>query len=81
MLTREENELLCRVGADTPTGKLMRRYWIPALMSDELPAGGDPKRVELLGERLVAFRTAAGDVGLLDETSKAAVCAASITAG
>jgi phthalate 4,5-dioxygenase oxygenase subunit len=67
MLTREENELLCRVGAGTPTGKLMRRYWIPALMSDELPPGGDPKRVELLGERLVAFRTAAGDVGLLDE--------------
>lgn len=67
MLTREENELLCRVGAQTPMGKMMRRYWIPALMSDELAPGGDPKRVRLLGENLVAFRDEAGKVGLLDE--------------
>ena len=67
MLTREENELLVRVGPETPTGRLMRRYWIPAMMSDEIVAGGDPKRVELLGEKLVAFRDADGNVGLLDE--------------
>jgi phthalate 4,5-dioxygenase oxygenase subunit len=67
MLTREENELLCRVGPTTPTGKLMRRYWIPAMLSEEVAAGGDPKRVELLGEKLVAFRDSDGNVGLLDE--------------
>jgi phthalate 4,5-dioxygenase oxygenase subunit len=67
MLTREENELLTRIGSDTPMGKLMRRYWIPALMSDEIEAGGDPKRVSLLGEDLVAFRDANGNAGLLDE--------------
>lgn len=67
MLTKAENELLCRVGAETPMGKLMRRYWIPALMSDELEPGGDPKRVRLLGENLVAFRDETGAVGLLDE--------------
>jgi phthalate 4,5-dioxygenase oxygenase subunit len=67
MLSREENELLCRIGAGTPMGKLMRRYWMPTLMSSELPAGGDPKRVRLLGENLVAFRDRAGNVGLLDE--------------
>ncbi len=67
MLTREENELLCRVGPDAPMGKMMRRYWIPALMSDELASGCDPKRVRLLGENLVAFRDNSGDVGLLDE--------------
>lgn len=67
MLTREENELLCRVGRDTPTGQLIRRYWIPALMSSELAPGGAPKRVRLLGEDLVAFRDTLGRVGLLDE--------------
>lgn len=67
MLSHEENELLCRVGADTPMGKLMRRYWIPALMSTEVTAGGDPRRLRLLGENLVAFRDQDGAVGVLDE--------------
>ena len=37
MLTREENERLTRVGPETPMGNLMRRYWMPALLSTELP--------------------------------------------
>ncbi len=67
MLTHEENELLCRVGPGTAMGKMIRSYWIPALLSADLEAGGDPKRVRLLGEDLVAFRTHDGRVGLLDE--------------
>jgi len=67
MLSREENELLCRIGPDTLMGNTMRRYWIPALLSTEVTAGGDPKRVRLLGEDLVAFRDSDGRVGLLDE--------------
>ena len=67
MLTRDENELLCRVGPDRPMGRYMRRYWIPALMSDELVVGDKPRRVRLLGEHLVAFRDNDGRVGLLDE--------------
>lgn len=67
MLTHEENELLTRVGPGTPMGDVMRRYWIPALLSAELPRGGDPKRVRLLGENLVAFRDREGRVALLDE--------------
>jgi phthalate 4,5-dioxygenase len=67
MLTREENQLLTRVGAETSMGKMMRRYWIPALMSSELAPGCDPKRVRLLGENLVAFRDRSGKVGLVDE--------------
>ena len=38
MLSTEENELLCRVGPGTPMGKLMRQYWLPGLLSSELPA-------------------------------------------
>ena len=68
MLTREENETLTRVGQGTPMGELMRRYWVPALLSEELPAPDcPPVRVRLLGEQLVAFRDTAGQVGLLDE--------------
>ena len=68
MLSHEDNELLCRIGGKTPMGRMMRRYWIPALMSEELEAGGAPKRVRLLGETLVAFRDSSGAVGILDES-------------
>jgi phenylpropionate dioxygenase-like ring-hydroxylating dioxygenase large terminal subunit len=68
MLTHDENELITRVGAGTPMGTTMRRYWIPALMASELPEpDGPPVRVQLLGEELVAFRDTEGRVGLLDE--------------
>ena len=67
MLTYEENELLCRVGPQTPMGKLVRRFWIPAASSDGIVAGGAPKRVRLAGEDFVLFRDGAGRAGLLDE--------------
>src|SRR4029453_15809276 len=65
-MLKEENELLTRVGPGTPMGELMRQYWIPTLMSSELPAtDGPPVRVRLLGEDLIAFRDSEGRVGLL----------------
>src|SRR5262245_24486092 len=68
MLTREENELLTRTGPGTPMGEMMRRYWLPALLSAEVPEpDGDPKQLRLLGEDLVAFRDTRGRVGLLAE--------------
>jgi phthalate 4,5-dioxygenase oxygenase subunit len=68
MLSRDENEILTRVGASTPMGELMRRYWIPALLSEEIPVPDcPPVRVRLLGEDLVAFRDSQGRVGLLGE--------------
>ena len=67
MLTREENELLCRIGPQAAMGRMMRHYWLPALMSDEIEAGGAPQHVRLLGEDLVAFRDSSGRVGLLEE--------------
>ena len=68
MLPKEQNELLTRTGPGTPMGDLMRCYWIPALLSEEIP-GPDcpPVQVRLLGEKLVAFRDSQGRVGLLDE--------------
>jgi phthalate 4,5-dioxygenase len=66
MLKREENELITRVGPGTPMGDTMRRYWMPVVLSSELPnPDSDPIRVRLLGEDLVAFRDTNGQVGLL----------------
>src|SRR5205814_498595 len=66
MLSKDDNEFLCRVGPGTPMGNLMRQYWIPAARSDELPAPDcPPMRIRLLGENLIAFRTTSGKVGLV----------------
>src|SRR5690242_7633115 len=66
MLSREDNELITRVGAGTPMGNLLREFWMPAMLSSELPTpDSDPVRVLLLGERLVAFRATDGTVGLM----------------
>src|SRR5262249_8335676 len=66
MLSREDNELLCRVGRGSPMGELLRQYWMPALPSTELPVpDGPPKKVRLMGEDLVAFRDTRGQVGIL----------------
>ncbi len=68
MLSREENQLVTRVGAGTPMGRTMRSYWIPALLASEIAKPDcPPVRVRLLGEDLVAFRDTEGHIGLLDE--------------
>jgi phthalate 4,5-dioxygenase oxygenase subunit len=68
MLSAEENQLLTRVEGDAPMGRIMRGHWLPACLSEELPEpDGDPVRVRLLGEDLVAFRDSKGRVGLLGE--------------
>src|SRR5271156_4529820 len=68
MLTQAENELLCRVERDAPMGRLMRRHWVPALLSEQVAeVDGAPVRVQLFGEKLVAFRDSNGKLGLLGE--------------
>ncbi len=68
MLSHADNETLTRTDPATPLGQAIRRYWIPALMTSEIPEpNGPPVRVKLLGEELVAFRDSQGRVGLLDE--------------
>jgi len=67
MLKHEDNERLVRVGAGTPMGSLLRRYWQPMLLSWELKENdGPPVRVTMLGEDLVAFRATDGSIGLVD---------------
>ncbi|NBS48851.1 MAG: (2Fe-2S)-binding protein, partial [Betaproteobacteria bacterium] len=68
MLSASQNDLLCRVGPDTPMGRVFRRFWNPICMSDQVPApDGDPLRLEILGEWVVLFRDSSGRLGLLPE--------------
>ena len=68
MLRAEQNELLTRTGPGSVMGDLIRRYWIPALLTEELPEPDcAPVRVKLLSERLIAFRDSGGKLGLIDE--------------
>ncbi|AMG86415.1 Rieske [2Fe-2S] domain protein [Bordetella bronchiseptica MBORD678] len=65
MLTKENNERLCRVGAGTPGSELFRSLWLPAVLSSQLPEGSRaPVRLRLLGEDLIAFRDGSGQVGI-----------------
>ena len=67
MLEAATNELLTNTDSGTPMGELFRRFWLPVALSSELPRDATaPVAVKLLGEELVAFRDAAGRVGLLD---------------
>src|SRR5438874_2244568 len=67
MLTKEQNELLTRVGPGTPCGDLLRRYWHPIAAANELTPERPIKRVRVLGEDLVLFKDQAGQYGLLGE--------------
>ncbi len=67
MLTQAQNDTLTQTGPGTPMGALFRRFWVPVLLSRELPeADGPPVRVTVMGENLIAFRDSAGRVGLIE---------------
>jgi nitrite reductase/ring-hydroxylating ferredoxin subunit len=66
MMTREQNETLTRVGPETPAGRLLRRYWQPIALAEELAGPRPVKPVRALGQDLVLFRGEDGRLGLLD---------------
>ena len=68
MMNAEQNEQITRTGPGTLMGDYFRRYWIPALHDWELPEPDcPPVRIQLLGEKLVAFRDSENRIGLIDE--------------
>jgi phthalate 4,5-dioxygenase oxygenase subunit len=68
MLTKEQNDQLVKTGPGTLMGELFRRYWIPALHAWEIAERDcPPVRVQLLGEKLVAFRDSDGRIGVIEE--------------
>ena len=66
-MNRDDHLLLAETGPGTAMGALLRRYWVPFILSAELAAGGAPVRVKLMDEDLIAFRNTAGEIGLLGE--------------
>ena len=66
MLSNEENKILTQTGPGTPMGELFRRFWLPALIPNELSADGVPVRLRIMSEDLVAFRDTNGKVGIID---------------
>jgi 5,5'-dehydrodivanillate O-demethylase len=67
MLSVEMNERLTRVGAGTPMGELMRRYWHPIAAVPELNRTSPTKAVRLLGEDLTLYQDRSGTYGLIDD--------------
>ncbi|MBC7703924.1 MAG: aromatic ring-hydroxylating dioxygenase subunit alpha [Rhodoferax sp.] len=68
MLKKEQNDLLTQTGPGTLMGNLFRRYWLPALLAEELAEpDGPPVRLQLLSERLLAIRDTQGRLGVIDE--------------
>lgn len=68
MMTKEENELLCRVEGDASMGRLMRQHWTPVCLLEEVSEpDGTPVKARVFGENLVVFRDTDGRVGVLDE--------------
>ena len=66
MQSKADNEFLTRSGPGTPMGDLLRQYWLPVMMSSELPAPDcPPVRIRILAENLIAFRTTSGRVGVV----------------
>lgn len=62
----EQNELLTRIGPGTPAGGVLRSYWQPVALVEELAGTRPCKAVRLLGQDLVLFRDEQGRYGLLE---------------
>src|SRR6185436_14128489 len=69
MLSRDENDLLTRVGPGTPCGEMLRRYWWPIGFSELVAEKQSPTKVRLLSEDFVLFRNGAGHLGWLYDTA------------
>lgn len=66
MISAEQNDFITRVGSGTPAGQLLRRYWQPVAISDELAGPRPVKAVKLMGQNFVLFRDENGQLGMLD---------------
>jgi phenylpropionate dioxygenase-like ring-hydroxylating dioxygenase large terminal subunit len=66
MITAEQNDFMTRVGKGTPAGTLLRRYWQPVALSEDLAPPRPVMPVQLMGQHFVLFRDENGQLGMLD---------------
>jgi phthalate 4,5-dioxygenase oxygenase subunit len=68
MLSRKDNDYLCRIGPGTPMGNVLRRFWTPVCLAADIPQrDGPPRPLRVFGEDFVAFRDTNGAVGVINE--------------
>src|ERR671933_599439 len=67
MLSRALNDRIVHIGPGTPMGAVLRTYWLPTMLAEEVEPDGPPLRVRLLGEDLIGFRDSNGQVGLIQD--------------
>ncbi len=65
MISQALNDTITKVGPGTDAGAVLRRYWQPAALADELEGNRPVVPVRLLGEDLVLFRDEDGALGLI----------------
>lgn len=66
MLSAQQNDFITRVGPGAPAGQLLRRYWQPVALVDELEGPRPVRPVRLMGQAFVLFRDEAGELGFID---------------
>lgn len=66
MISAEQNDFITRVGPQAPAGKLLRRYWQPVALKEELEGERPIRAVKVLGQDFVLFRDEKGELGMLD---------------
>lgn len=65
MLKEDLNRLVTQVGPDTGCGKLMRQYWQPVALTEELAGERPVKALTLMGEDLILYRYGDNEYGLI----------------
>jgi phenylpropionate dioxygenase-like ring-hydroxylating dioxygenase large terminal subunit len=66
MMSQSQNDAITRTGPRTGLGKLMRRYWQPVALAQELEGERPLVSVRLLDRDFVVFRDEQGRYGMLD---------------
>ncbi|MFM0471472.1 Rieske 2Fe-2S domain-containing protein [Paraburkholderia strydomiana] len=66
MMSSAQNDAITRVGKGTPAGELLRNYWQPVALVEELPTVRPVRAVRLMGQDFVVFRDEQGRYGMLD---------------
>ncbi|MGY9001240.1 MAG: hypothetical protein ACKVIK_15090, partial [Rhodospirillales bacterium] len=56
MSSKEKYTRLAHAGPGTDAGEVLRRYWQPVALTEELDGPRPVKAVQLMGEHLVLFR-------------------------
>jgi phthalate 4,5-dioxygenase oxygenase subunit len=66
MISAEQNDFISRVGTGTPAGRLLRRYWQPVALAEDLRGSRPVRPIQLMGQHFVLFREEGGKLGMLD---------------